>query len=87
MAPCRGRVVENGEPFSTSTAPRAVAWSPCYYNADHYGDLTENQRAILTPPSAYGPSSHTAATWQRAQAEQAELTRLRKEVAELRGRA
>ena len=67
--------------------PHAVAWSPCYYNADHYGDLTENQRAILTPPSAYGPSSHTAAIWQRAQAEQAELTRLRKEVAELRVRA
>ena len=29
--------------------PHAVAWGPCYYNADHYGDLTENQRAILTP--------------------------------------
>ncbi len=67
--------------------PHAVAWGPCYYNADHYGDLTESQRAILTPPSAYGPSSHTAAIWQKAQAEQAELTRLRKEVAELKGRA
>ncbi len=67
--------------------PHAVAWGPCYYNADHYGDLTDNQRAILTPPSAFGPSSHTAAIWKKAQAEQAELTRLRKEVAELKGRA
>ena len=66
--------------------PHAVAWGPCYYNADHYGDLTENQRAILTPPSAYGPSSHTTAIWKQAQAEQAELTRLRKEVAELKAR-
>ena len=67
--------------------PHAVAWGPCYYNADHYGDLTENQRAILTPPSAYGPHDHTAPIWQRAQAEQAELARLRKEVAELKQRA
>ena len=66
--------------------PHAVAWGPCYYNADHYGDLTENQRAILTPPSAYGPHSHTAKIWQRAQAEQAELARLREEVADLKGR-
>ena len=67
--------------------PHAVAWGPCYYNADHYANLTENQRAILTPPSAFGPSSHTTAIWQKAQAEQAELTRLRKELAELKGRA
>ena len=67
--------------------PHAVAWGPCYYNADHYGDLTENQRAILTPPSAYGPHNHTAPIWKRAQEEQAELTRLRKEVAELKGSA
>ena len=66
--------------------PHAVAWGPCYYNADHYGDLTENQRAILTPPSAYGPHSHTAPIWQRAQADQAELARLRKEVAALKER-
>ena len=66
--------------------PHAVAWGPCYYNADHYADLTANQRAILTPPSAFGPSSRTAAIWEKAQAEQAELTRLRNEVAELKGR-
>ena len=65
--------------------PHAVAWGPCYYNADQYGDLTDNQRAILTPPSAFGPSHRTAAIWERAQAEQAELVRLRKEVAELKG--
>ncbi len=67
--------------------PACVAWGPCYYNADHYANLTENQRAILTPPSAFGPSSHTTAIWQKAQAEQAELARLRKELAELKGRA
>ena len=66
--------------------PHGVAWGPCYYNADHYADLTANQRAILTPPSAFGPSSRTAAIWEKAQAEQAELTRLRNEVAELKGR-
>ena len=65
--------------------PHAVAWGPCYYNADHYGDLTENQRAVLTPPSAFGPSARTRAIWQKAQAEQAELTRLRHEVAALKG--
>ena len=65
--------------------PHAVAWGPCYYNADQYGDLTDNQRAILTPPSAFGPAPRTAAIWERAQAEQAELARLRKEVAELKG--
>ena len=62
-----------------------MAWGPCYYNADHYGDLTENQRAILHPPSAFGPHDRTLAIWQRAQAEQEELVRLRKEVAELKG--
>ena len=67
--------------------PHAVAWGPCYYNADHYADLTENQRAMLTPPGAFGASSHTAAIWQKAQAEQAELAWLRKELAELKGRA
>ena len=66
--------------------PHAVAWGPCYYNADHYGDLTENQRAILTPPSAYGPHSRTACIWKKAQEEQAELARLRKEVAALKER-
>ena len=67
--------------------PHAVAWGPCYYNADHYGDLTEKQRAILMPPSAYGPHSHTARIWKRAQAEQTELVRLRKELAELKQEA
>ena len=65
-------------------SPHAVAWGACFYNADNYGDLTENQRAILTPPSAYGHHPHTAAIWEKAQQEQAELHRLRKEVAELR---
>ncbi|MCY4096124.1 MAG: phytanoyl-CoA dioxygenase family protein [Gammaproteobacteria bacterium] len=64
--------------------PHAVAWGACFYNADNYGDLTENQRAILMPPSAYGPHPHTAAIWKRAQEEQTELNRLRKEVGELR---
>ena len=64
--------------------PHAVAWGPCFYNADNYGDLTDNQRGILAPPSAFGPRERTATIWQKAQAEQAELQRLRKEVAELR---
>ena len=61
--------------------PHAVAWSPCYYNSDHYEGLTENQRNILMPPSAFGPSEHTTEIWRRAQAEQLELMRLRKEQA------
>ncbi len=62
--------------------PHAVAWSPCYYNSDHYEGLTENQRDILMPPSAFGPSDHTINIWQKAQAEQAELMRLREELAD-----
>ena len=64
--------------------PHAVAWGPCFYNADNYGNLTDNQRGILAPPSAFGPHERTAAIWKKAQAEQAELQRLRKEVAELK---
>ncbi len=64
--------------------PHAVVWGPCFYNADNYSDLTENQRSILMPPSAYGPHPHTTAIWKKAQEEQAELHRLRKEVAELK---
>ena len=64
--------------------PHAVAWGACFYNADNYGELTESQRAVLTPPSAFGPHKHTAAIWQKAQAEQAELLSLREEVARLR---
>lgn len=66
--------------------PHAVAWGPCYYNADNYGDLTESQRGMLMPPSAFGPASETAKIWQRAQADQAELKRLRQEVAALKQR-
>ena len=64
--------------------PHAVAWGPCYYNADRYGELTDSQRAMLMPPSAYGPHDHTAEIWRRAQSEQAELIRLRAEVARLK---
>ena len=46
--------------------PHAVAWSPCYYNADNYGALTDTQRAMLMPPSAYGPDERTSAIWGRA---------------------
>ena len=64
--------------------PHAVAWSPCYYNSDNYDELTENQQAMLMPPSAWGPHKHTEAIWQRAQAEQAELKVLRSELATTR---
>ena len=57
--------------------PHAVAWSPCYYNSDHYEGLTEHQINILMPPSAFGPSDRTSIIWKKAQAEQAELMRLR----------
>lgn len=57
--------------------PHAVAWSPCYYNSDHYEGLTENQKNILMPPSAFGPDCRTSLIWKKAQAEQAELIRLR----------
>ena len=68
--------------------PHAVAWAPCYYNADEYGDLTDAQRALLVPPSAFGPDHRTAAIWSQMQAERDELRALRDEVAEWRaGRA
>lgn len=57
--------------------PHAIAWSPCYYNADNYEGLTEQQRLMLMPPSAYGPHEHTREIWERAQQEQVELKRLR----------
>ena len=58
--------------------PHAVAWSPCYYNSDNYPDLTESQQALLMPPSAFGPDPKTREIWEKAQAEQQELVRLRK---------
>ena len=65
--------------------PHAVAWSPCYYNADRYGELTDNQRDMLMPPSAYGAHEHTRPIWDRVQADQAELLQLREKVAALEG--
>ena len=62
--------------------PHAVAWSPCYYNADNYEGLTEAQRNMLLPPSAFGPDEATEEIWRRAQNEQAELKLLRKQVAD-----
>ena len=57
--------------------PHAVAWAPCYYNADNYPGLSDRQRSILMPPSAYGPHDYTRSIWSRAQEEQAELRLLR----------
>ena len=59
--------------------PHAVAWSPCYYNADHYPGLTEQQQATLMPPSAFGPAPEAQRMWRRARAEQQELMQLRSE--------
>jgi hypothetical protein len=64
--------------------PHAVAWSPCYYNANNYPELTDEQRQLLMPPSAYGPHAATQHIWQRAQDEQLELQRLRAELAKNR---
>ena len=65
--------------------PHAVAWSPCYYNANNYPGLSTEQRQMLMPPSAYGPHAITEHIWQKAQEEQLELQQLRAELAELRG--
>jgi len=59
--------------------PHAIAWSPCYYNADNYAGLSDKQREILLPPSAYGPHEATRHIWEKAQAEQKELMQLRSE--------
>ena len=62
--------------------PHAVAWSPCYYNADNYGELSDRQRAMLMPPSAFGgPNEYSRKIWERVQADHAELERLREELA------
>lgn len=65
--------------------PHAVAWAPVYYNSDDYehlreGGLTEFQRELLLPPSAFGPRT---AVWEVAQAERRELMELRERVAAL----
>ncbi len=57
--------------------PHAVAWAPCYYNSDNYEGLSERQKSMLMPPSAYGPHEETCAIWARVQNEQTELKRLR----------
>ena len=58
-------------------SPHAVAWHPCYYNADRFGPLSERQRGILMPPSAFGPHEYSRTIWERVQAEQKELEKLR----------
>ena len=57
--------------------PHAVAWSPCYYNADNYPDLSAEQRQLLMPPSAFGSHAVSQRVWQRAQDEQRELSQRR----------
>ena len=58
--------------------PHAVAWSPCYYNSDNYSGLTEDQKSMLLPPSAFGPAPEVRQIWAKAQAEQRELQELKK---------
>ena len=65
--------------------PHAVAWAPVYYNADDYehlreGGLTDSQRDLLLPPSAFGPRTPV---WGAAQAERRELLELRAKVAHM----
>lgn len=62
--------------------PHAVAWSPCYYNADNYPDLNAEQRQMLMPPSAFGSHAISQKIWQRAQDEQRELQQRRAETQE-----
>ena len=60
--------------------PHAVAWAPVYYDANSFEGLSENQRELLLPPSAFGPRSDA---WENAQAERNELLELREKVAAL----
>ena len=62
-------------------SPHAVAWSPCYYNADGYGELSERQRGMLMPPSAFGYHEYSRKAWAKVQTDQAKLERLRREQA------
>ena len=62
--------------------PHAVAWSPCYYNADNYPDLSAEQRQLLMPPSAFGSRAVSQRVWQKAQDEQRELKQRRAETQE-----
>ena len=57
--------------------PHAVAWSPCYYNADNYPDLSAEQQQLLMPPSAFGNHAVSQKIWERAQNEQQELSQRR----------
>ena len=41
--------------------PHAVAWGPCYYNADHYGD--PDRRTNVRSCTRQAPSGHTIARW------------------------
>ena len=62
--------------------PHAVAWHPCYYNADLYDQLSDRQRAMLMPPSAFGgPNEYSRKIWEKLQADHAELQRLREKLA------
>jgi len=58
-----------------------VAWSPCYYNADGYGKLSERQRGMLMPPSAFGYHEYSRKAWEKVQTDQAELGRRHSEPA------
>ena len=58
--------------------PHAVAWGPDFYNADNYPGLTDAQKKLLLPPSAFGPL--TGNFWYTARKEQQELKKLREEV-------
>ena len=80
-APCRGEGGGERRTIFYKYCPHAVAWSPCYYNADRYGNLSEGQRGLLMPPSAFGYHEYSRNIWGKLQAEQVELDRLRREQA------
>ena len=83
--PWEGRPGSERRTLFYKYCPHAVAWSPCYYNADNYPGLTAKQRQMLLPPSAYGPHKVTEKIWQKAQDEQRELRQLRAELAKIKG--
>ena len=51
MARCRGQRIINGGRYSISTVLGTSSWSNIYYDISKYGELTEQQKRMLLPPS------------------------------------
>ena len=51
---------------------------PLLLQSDNYSGLTEDQKSMLLPPSAFGPAPEVRQIWAKAQAEHRELQELKK---------